>query len=325
MKKDLTKLMDLTKEDILDILNLADQMKKDLKLGKDHKVLAGKTLSLIFQRPSTRTRISFETGMYQLGGQALFLNMSDQAMFLNVVDIPFTPREPIQDTARTLSRYVDGIVFRAYNQEDVDALAKWSTVPVINGLSDFAHPCQTLADLMTIKDHMGALKDVRLAYVGDGNNVCNSLIVGSLLCGLKVSVAVPEGYDPHPDVLAFAKNITEKNPDDFLLTRSPKLAVQKANVLVTGKWTIRQEPDEAEYEFEYDIKDTFSDFQINNSILDLADPKAMVLHRLPAFRGDEISEEIFEAHASSIFDGVENRLHVQKAVMAILMGNQYRN
>lgn len=307
MKKHLTKLMDLTKEDILNILNLADQMKRDLKNNKDHKVLSGKTLAMIFKKPSTRTRVSFETGMYQLGGQALFLSAND---------LQFAQGESIRDTAQALSRYVDGIMLLAIEQEDVESLAQWSTVPVINGLSNFSHPCQILADLMTIREHKGALEDVRLAYIGDGSNVCNSLIVGGLLCGLKISVAVPEGFDPHPDVLTFVKEFTNRNPDDFLLTRKPQLAVEKANVLVTNRWaSVGQEFDED------DRKETFADFQINSNILDLADPKAMVLHCLPAYRGEEISSEVFETHANSIFDAIENRLHVQKAIMALLMGS----
>jgi len=304
MKKDLTKLMDITKEDILNILSLADQMKYNLKHGKEQKVLEGKSLAMIFEKSSTRTRVSFEVGMYQLGGQALFLSAND---------LQIGRGEPIEDTARVLSRYVDGIMIRTFEQSKVEDLAKWSTIPVINGLTDFAHPCQVLADLMTIREYMSVLEGVRLAYIGDGNNMCNSLIAGGLICGLTVSIAVPEGHDPHPDVLSFAK----KYPGAFHLTRNPQEAARKADVLVTDVWASMGQ--EAEIE---ERKKTFSGFQINHDILALADPKAIVLHCLPAHRGEEISAEALEAHAGPIFDEAENRLHAQKAVMALLMGEK---
>jgi ornithine carbamoyltransferase len=191
MKKDLLKMLDLTKEEILEILNLADQMKYDLKNNIAHEVLKGKTLAMIFQKSSTRTRVSFETGMFQLGGQALFLTPND---------LQIGRGEPIEDTARVLSRYVSGIMIRTFAQEEVESLAKWASIPVINGLTDFAHPCQILADLMTIREYHSALEGVKMAYIGDGNNVCNSLIVGALTCGMKMSVATPKGYEPHADV-----------------------------------------------------------------------------------------------------------------------------
>ena len=294
MKKDLTKLMDLTKEDILKILNLADQMKHNLKHGKKEKLLKGKTLAMIFQKPSTRTRVSFEMGMYQLGGHALSLNYQD---------LQLGHGEPVEDTARSLSRYVDGIMIRASAQSEVEALANWSSIPVINGLTDYAHPCQVLADLMTIREYTNRLEEVRLAYIGSGNNVCNSLIVGGLTCGLKISAAIPQGYDPPPSVLDFAK----KYPQNFNLVRSPRQAADKAEVLVTDIWG--------------DVdKESFAEFQINRGLLNLADPKAIVLHCLPAKRGEEITADILEAHAGPIFDEAENLLHVQKAVMALLMG-----
>jgi len=304
MKKDLTKLMDLTKEDILDILSLADQMKYNLKHGKDHKVLAGKSLAMIFQKASTRTRVSFEVGMYQLGGQALFLSAAD---------LQIGRGEPVKDTARVLSRYVDGIMIRTFEQSEVEELAEWATIPVINGLTDFAHPCQVLADLMTIREYMSALEGVRLAYIGDGNNMCNSLIVGGLTCGLNVSIAVPEGYDPHPDILAFA----QKYPKAFALYRTPQEAAQSADVLVTDVWASMGQESEAEAR-----KKAFAGYQINKELLDLADSKAIVLHCLPAHRGEEISAEAMEANAGPIFDEAENRLHAQKAIMALLMGKE---
>ena len=299
----LTKLLDLTKEDILNILNLADQMKYNLKHDKEHKVLAGKTLAMIFQKASTRTRVSFETGMYQLGGHAMFLSAND---------LQIGRGEPVEDTARVLSRYADGIMIRTFAQEEVENLAKWGSIPVINGLTDFEHPCQVLADLMTIREYMSALEGVRLCYIGDGNNMCNSLIIGGLKCGMEVSIAVPEGYDPHPTILSFAKK-----HENFSMHRSPQKAAENAEVLITDVWASMGQEGEAEAR-----KKAFLDggFQINHELLDLADKKAIVLHCLPAHRGEEISAEAFEAHANPIFDEAENRLHAQKAVMALLLG-----
>lgn len=300
MKKDLTKMMDLNQEDILNILSRADQMKYNLKHGKEHKELAGKSLAMIFQKSSTRTRVSFETGMYQLGGHALVLNASDLQMGRG---------EPIEDTARVLSRYVDGVMIRTFHQSDVEDLAKWSTIPVINGLTDFAHPCQVLADLMTIREYQSALEGVKVAYIGDGNNMANSLIVGCLTCGMKISVAVPEGYDPDPLALDFAKGNAS-----FKLTRNPQEAAENADVLITDTWTsMGQEAENA-----VRLK-AFADYQINSALVALAHSKAIVLHCLPAYRGQEITAEVLEAHAGPIFDEAENRLHVQKAVMALLM------
>ncbi|MCL2852321.1 MAG: ornithine carbamoyltransferase [Defluviitaleaceae bacterium] len=301
MKKDLTKMLDLTKAEILNILNLADQMKKEQKIGKEHKHLAGKTLAMIFQKSSTRTRVSFEVGMYQLGGHALYLSANDLQMGRG---------EPIEDTARTLSRYVDGIMIRTFAHSDVEDLAKWSTVPVINGLTDFEHPCQVLADLMTIREYMGKLEGVKLAYIGDGNNMCNSLIAGCLTCGMSISVAVPEGYDPHPDALAFAKDY----PGAFTLHRDPLEAVANANVVETDVWASMGHESEVK-----ERQEAFTGYQINKRLMDAADPGAIVLHCLPAKREQEITADVFEAHANSIFDEAENRLHAQKAVMAMLM------
>jgi len=302
MKKDLTKLLDLNKEEIITILDLADKMKLELKQGKEHKTLKDKTLAMIFQKPSTRTRVSFEVGVYQLGGHALFLNTND---------LQIGRGEPIEDTARVLSRYVDGIMIRTSSHEEVENLAHWATIPVINGLTALEHPCQILADLMTIREHKGALENLHLAFIGDGNNVCNSLIAGGLTCGMKVSIAVPEGYEPHPKVMAF----TEKYAKNFTLTRDPKIAVDKADVVVSDVWASMG--DEAQ---EAVRKKAFAGYQINHELLALADAKAIVQHCLPAKRGQEITAEAFEAHAGPIFDEAENRLHAQKAVMTLLMG-----
>jgi len=301
MKKDLLKLLDLTKDDILEILNLADQMKYNIRHGIAHRVLEGKTLAMIFSKSSTRTRVSFETGMYQLGGQALFLSHND---------LQIGRGEPVEDTARVLSRYVHGIMIRTFEQSEVEALAKWASIPVINGLTDFAHPCQILADLMTVREYHSALEGVKMAYIGDGNNVCNSLIVGALKTGMKMAVATPPGYEPHADILTFAKENT-----DFTLVNNPEEAVTGADVLVTDVWASMGQEDEATKR----MKD-FAGFQINDKTMSLAHPKAIVLHCLPAHRGEEITADVFEKHADSIFDEAENRLHAQKAVMALLMG-----
>ncbi|MCL2355952.1 MAG: ornithine carbamoyltransferase [Defluviitaleaceae bacterium] len=301
MKKDLLKLLDLSQEDILEILNLADQMKYELKNGIKHKVLKGKTLAMIFSKSSTRTRVSFETGMYQLGGQALFLSHND---------LQIGRGEPVEDTARVLSRYVDGIMIRTFAQEEVETLASRASIPVINGLTDFAHPCQILADLMTVREYHSALEGVKVAWIGDGNNVCNSLIVGALKCGMKMSVATPKGYEPHADILAFAKEYPE-----FSLVNDPAEAAETADVLVTDVWASMGQEDEAQKR----IRD-FAGFQINEKIMSIAHEKAIVLHCLPAHRDEEISAGVFEKYADPIFDEAENRLHAQKAVMALLMG-----
>jgi ornithine carbamoyltransferase len=301
MQKHLLKLLDLSKQDILDILNLADQMKYDLKHGKATRPLEGKTLAMIFQKASTRTRVSFETGMYQLGGQPLFLTAND---------LQIGRGEPVEDTARVLSRYVHGIMIRTVAQQEVEDLAKWGTIPVINGLTDFAHPCQILADLMTMREHLSALEGVKIAFIGDGNNVCNSMIVGALKCGMSISVAAPNGFDPAPEVLEFAKGY----PANFKLLRVPQEAVKGADVVVTDVWASMGQENEAK-----DRMKVFEGYTVDAEMMSLASPKAMVQHCLPAHRGEEITAEVFEAHANEIFDEAENRLHAQKAVMALLM------
>ncbi len=300
---DLLKLLDLTREDILKILNLGDQLKYNQKNNIEHNRLKGKTLAMIFEKASTRTRVSFETGMYQLGGHALHLNSSELQMGRG---------EPVQDTARVLSRYCDGIMIRTFKQSMVEDLAKYADIPVINGLTDFAHPCQILADLMTVREHKARLEGLKLAWIGDGNNVCNSMIVGALKCGLKVSVACPEGYDPDPVVLEFAKGFG----GDFALVRDTKEAASGADVLVTDVWSSMGQEGDAEKR-----RSKFSSYQLNAGLMKLAADGAMVQHCLPAHRGEEISEDVFEAHATEIFDEAENRLHAQKAVMTLLMEN----
>lgn len=301
--KHLLKLLDLTTEEITDILNLADQLKYELKHGIEHKLLAGKTLGMIFQKASTRTRVSFEVGMYQLGGLPIFLSASDMQIGRG---------EPVEDTSRVLSRYLNGIMIRTFEQEEVESLAKYGNIPIINGLTDFCHPCQILADLMTIREVKGRLEGLKMCYIGDGNNMMNSLIVGCLKMGMAVSVACPEGYDPDQRVLDFAKEY-----DCFQLCRSPKEAVKDADVVITDVWASMGQEGEAEKR-----REAFAGYQINTELMALAHPDAMVQHCLPAHRGEEITAEVFEQHADEIFQEAENRLHAQKAVLVKLLGDQ---
>ncbi len=303
MKKDLLKLLDLTTEDIFEILDLADQLKYDVRHGIRHDRLAGKTLAMIFAKNSTRTRASFETGMFQLGGHA---------MYLTAADTQIGRGEPIQDTARTLSRYCDGIMIRTYKQEELEALASHATVPVINGMTDFSHPCQILGDLMTLRERDPILEDQHLCFVGDGNNVCSSLIVGCLKVGMQVSVACPQGYEPPQEILDFAKAYGDR----FHLTRDPAEAVVGATAVYTDVWTSMGQ--EAQQETRTNV---FSGtYQVNDELLKKAAPGCLVLHCLPARRGLEITDSVFEAHADVIFEEAENRLHAQKAVLTLLMG-----
>ena len=300
----LLKLMDLSKEEIISILDLADQLKYERRHHIPHKRLEGKSLGMIFQKSSTRTRVSFEAGMYQLGGQALFLSNRD---------LQIGRGEPMEDTARTLSRYLDAIMIRTYEQEEVETLASCATIPVINGLTDFSHPCQVLADLMTIRERFAVLEDIRLAYIGDGNNMANSLIVGGLKCGMDVSIACPEGYEPDEAVLSFAWNEKE-NGGRFSLTTDVKEVVTDADVVITDVWASMGVENEVSQR-----RIAFEGYQINQELMQYAKGTAMVQHCLPAHRGEEISAEILEAHADEIFEEAENRLHVQKAVMVQLM------
>lgn len=297
----LLKMLDLSTEEIMEILNLADQLKYERKHNIEHHLLKGKSLGMIFQKASTRTRVSFETGMYQLGGNALFLSSHD---------LQIGRGEPVQDTARVLSRYLDGIMIRTFEQKEVEDLAKYGSIPVINGLTDFCHPCQILADLMTIREFKGQFDGLKMCFIGDGNNMANSLIVGGLKVGMKVSVACPEGYHPDKQVLDFAKEY-----EGFELTDSPVKAAAGADVVITDVWASMGQEGEAEKR-----KIAFKGYQINDEIMAAANPDAMVQHCLPAHREEEITEKVFEAHANEIFEEAENRLHAQKAVMVKLMG-----
>ena len=305
MKKDLLTLMDLSGEDILNILNTADQLKYNQKHGIPHDHLKGKTLAMIFEKNSTRTRVSFETGMYQLGGHALFLSGKESQVGRG---------EPIEDTARVLSRYCDGIMIRTFSQEGLEKLAKYATIPVINGLTDFCHPCQVLADLMTVREHKAKLAGLKMCYIGDGNNMANSLIVGGLKVGMEVAVACPEGYDPAQEVLDFAAGDPGHK---FTFCRDPKEAAKGADVVITDVWaSMGQEGEKEKREAVF-----AGIYQVNAELMALTNPGCMVLHCLPAHREEEITAEVFETHADEIFDEAENRLHAQKAVMYLLMGN----
>ena len=301
--KHLLKMMDLSTEEIIEILNLADQLKYELKHGIPHDHLKGKTLGMIFRKASTRTRVSFETGMYQLGGNPLYLSASDMQIGRG---------EPIQDTARVLSRYIDGIMIRTFDQAEVENLAEYGNIPIINGLTDLSHPCQVLADLMTIREYKGKLDGLKMCYIGDGNNMANSLIVGGLKTGMSVSVACPENYHPAATTLAFAKKY-----DCFELTDDPIKAAKDADVIFTDVWASMGQEGEAEIR-----KKAFKGFQINDEVMAVAKPDAMVQHCLPAHREEEITAKVFEEHANEIFDEAENRLHAPKAVMVLLMGNK---
>lgn len=301
MMKHLLKLLDLSGEEIIEILNLADQLKYEQKHNIAHRHLEGKSLGMIFQKASTRTRVSFEVGMYQLGGNPLFLSSADMQIGRG---------EPVQDTARVLSRYLDGIMIRTFAQKEVEDLAKYGSISVINGLTDFCHPCQVLADLMTIREFKGTLEGHKLCFIGDGNNMMNSLIVGGLKTGMKVSVACPEGYDPPKEILDFANGY-----DCFELHRKPIDAAVDADVMITDVWASMGQEGEAEKR-----RKVFAGYQINDELMSAAHSDCMVQHCLPAHREEEITEKVFEAHANEIFEEAENRLHAQKAVMVKTMG-----
>ena len=273
--KNLLKLMDLTDKEIIEILNLADQLKFEKKNGIPHRLLEGKVLGLIFEKSSTRTRVSFEVGMFDLGGMSLFLSSRD---------LQIGRGEAVQDTARVLSRYLDGIMIRTYAQEEVEALAKFGTIPIINGLTDYCHPCQVLADLMTIREIKGNFRGRKLCYIGDGNNMTNSLIVGGIKLGMQVAVACPKGYEPDAALMKWAAENGEFSCSEDVLGEA-----SDADVLYTD--------------------------QINDKVMNVAKSDAIVLHCLPAHREEEITSSVFEKHSREIFEEAENRLHAQKAVL----------
>lgn len=298
--KHLLKLSDLTREEILSVLNLADQLKFERNNGIRKDYLKGKKLGMIFQKASTRTRVSFETGMYELGGYPLFLSSND---------LQIGRGEPVQDTARVLSRYLDGIMIRTFAQQEVEDLAKYGSIPIINGLTDYAHPCQVLADLMTIREYKGSFKGLKMAFVGDGNNMANSLMVGSIKMGMSFAIACPEGYEPDGELMKWARE-----NGDFTITTNIKDALKDADVVYTDVWaSMGQEGEKQKRE------KAFADYQVNSENLSVSKSDVMVMHCLPAHRGEEITAEVFEAHAKEIFDEAENRLHAQKAVLVKLL------
>ncbi len=298
--KHLLKLADLSREEILTILNLADQLKYERSHGIRKEYLKGKKLGMIFQKSSTRTRVSFEAGMYELGGYALFLSNRD---------LQIGRGEPVEDTARVLSRYLDGIMIRTFAQKEVEDLAKYGSIPVINGLTDYCHPCQVLADLMTIREKKGAFKGLKMCFIGDGNNMANSLMVGAVKTGMAFSIACPAGYEPDAQLVAWAKE-----NGSFTMTTDVCEAARDADVVYTDVWaSMGQEEEKAKRER------AFAGYQVNEAVMRAARPDAMVLHCLPAHRGEEITADVFEAHADEIFEEAENRLHAQKAVLCKLM------
>jgi len=303
--RDFLSLKDFSKVEIKALIDLAVELKSYHKQGVRKEILAGKTLAMIFQKSSTRTRVSFEAGMYQLGGVAHFLSAQD---------LQIGRGEPISDTARVLSRYVDGILIRTYDQQEVEELAKFADVPVINGLTDIYHPTQTLADMLTIYEHKNRLEGIKLAYIGDGNNMVHSLMIAGAKLGMEVRVATPVGYEPNKEIVEMAKGFAQENGGKIILYNDPDAAVQDADVLYTDVWASMGQEEEAEMR-----KKHFQGYQINAKMLELADKKAIVMHCLPAHRGEEITHEVMEGSQSVIFDEAENRLHAHKAILAALL------
>ena len=304
--KDMLSIHDLSVDEVQEILTLAKELKAKQKAGVEHHLLKGKTLGMIFEKSSTRTRVSFETGMYQLGGQALFLSNRD---------LQLGRGEPIKDTARVLSRYLDGIMIRTFGHERAVGLAQWADIPVINALTDLLHPCQVLTDLLTIQEHKGKnLKGLKMAYVGDGNNMTNSYMYGCAKAGMTFVAATPENYRPDETVMKNAMDDAKQTGASISVITDPQEAVKGADIVVTDTWASMGQEDEHEAR-----KKIFAPYQVNKELMALADKRAIVMHCLPAYRGEEITEEVLEANAAVIFDEAENRLHTQKAVMALTM------
>lgn len=302
----LISIHDMSAEEVEQVLTLSVKLKKELKEGIAHPILKGKTLGMIFSKSSTRTRVSFEVGMYQLGGHALFLNSTD---------IQLGRGEPIYDTAQVLSRFIDGIMIRTFKHSDVEGLAKHGTIPVINGLTDLMHPCQILADLQTVYEHKGKLKGLKMAYVGDGNNVANSLLHGCAKVGMDIAVAAPKGFECDAQVVEEAKYDAKAAGAKVILTQDPAEAMKDADVIYTDTWVSMGQESEKEQRIK-----TFMPYQVNKELMSCAKQDAIFLHCLPAYRGYEVTEDIIDGPQSVIFDEAENRLHAQKAVMAMLMG-----
>ncbi len=303
MKKDLISILDLSADDMQAILRDAARLKRMRTEGRSHELLRGKNLAMIFEKSSTRTRISFEVGMNELGGNALFLNAQDMQIGRG---------EEIRDTARVASRYVSGVMIRAYRHETIENFARYASVPVINGLSDREHPCQLLADIMTIQEHFGSTEGVKIGWVGDGDNVCNSFVLASALTGIEISVASPPGYEPPADIIRTAKELGGR----VAVTRSPEEAVKDAQVVVTDTWVSMGEESESEKRLK-----AFNGFMVNEALMKQAASDAVFMHCLPAHRGQEVSEEVIEGRQSIVFDEAENRLHAQKALLVYLLGD----
>ncbi|WP_150270477.1 ornithine carbamoyltransferase [Paenibacillus tepidiphilus] len=304
--RDLLELNDYSQEEIIYLIDLAIELKRKQKNGEVYHPLKGKTIGLIFEKSSTRTRVSFEVGMFQLGGHALFLSKND---------IQLGRGETVGDTAQVMSRYLDGIMIRTFGHDKVEELARYATVPVINGLSDSAHPCQILADYQTVYEHKGKLKGLKLAYIGDGNNMAHSLMIGGAKLGVHVAIASPEGYEPDPAVVAEAQAIAKESGSTITVTRSPQEAVQDADVIYTDVWASMG------FEAEQKVREVaFKDYQVNEELVKGAKSDYLFLHCLPAHREEEVSTGVIDGPNSVIFDQAENRLHAQKALMAALMG-----
>lgn len=305
MKKDLLTMKSLTKNDILELLNLADQLKYEKNHGIPHPILKGKTLGMIFEKSSTRTRVSFEVGMNDLGGHPLFLSSND---------LHIGRGEPICDTARVLSRYLDCIMIRTYSQEEVESLSKYSTIPIINGLTDLEHPCQVLADLMTIREYKNSFDNLKVCYIGDGNNMAHSLMIGCLKVGMDFAIACPNEYLPLDEYIKYSEELSKENGTKFKLTNSPREAAIDADIVITDVWASMGQEKEAKKR-----QEAFKGYTVDLDLMNIAKDDAIVLHCLPAHRGEEISSEVLDRYSPSIFDEAENRLHVQKAVLVKLM------
>ena len=304
--KDLLSIHDLSTSEVYEILELSRELKHKQKQGIEHHILKGKTLGMIFQKSSTRTRVSFEVGMWQLGGSALFLSSND---------LQIGRGEPVRDTARVMARYVDGIMIRTFSHAEVEELAHYADIPIINGLTDLLHPCQALADIFTVLEHKRNLEGLKMAYIGDGNNMANALMHVCAKVGMHISVATPAGYEPDKRMVAQAQADATLSGSRIALTNDPLEAAEGADVLYTDVWaSMGQEAEQMAR------RRVFADFQINNETLAVADKNAIVMHCLPAHRGEEITNEVMEGPQSVVFDEAENRLHVQKAIMALLMG-----
>lgn len=306
--KDFLSIHELSKDEFDEILSLAAKLKMEQKAGIEHHILKGKTLGMIFEKSSTRTRVSFQTGIYQLGGQGLFLSNRD---------LQLGRGEPVKDTARVLSRYVDGIMIRTFGHDRVEEFAKYASVPVINALTDLLHPCQVMTDMLTMQEYKGKnLAGLHFVYIGDGNNMANSYLYGCAKAGIHCTIACPEGYEPDAQVFANALEDAKATGAELKIVRDPFEAAKDADVLATDTWTsMGQEEEHALRE------KVFAGYQINKELLAVADKRAIVLHCLPAYRGLEITEDVIEGYADVIFDEAENRLHAQKAIMALTMAD----